>query len=205
LAFNINRFKADGLQFGGSRPSLFEVILSAPGSLGQNILPRARFLIKAAQLPASQIDYIDVPYFGRKIKLAGDRTFMDWQVVVMNDEDFDLRAMFEAWSNKINTIISNRMDEVVAPLAYKTDMQVIQYTKTGDIARSYNFAGAFPYNIDAMQLDWDAVNTIGEFGVTFAYDYWEPLEQRSAARQKLYDVYDVQLPGDGAASRDILG
>jgi hypothetical protein len=204
LSFNINQFKANGLQFNGSRPSLFKVLLSAPAGVGVNILPRSEFLVKAASLPAMSIDYIDVPYMGRKIKVAGDRTYQDWNVTVMNDEDFGLRAMFETWNNMMNVVVSNVLDESVAPSGYKVDMQVLQMTKTGDVARSYNFVGAFPYMIDAMPLGWEMTNQIGEFGVTFAYDWWEPLDQQSAAQTKLYDTYEVQLPGDGTALRDNL-
>ena len=104
MGFNIDNFKSNGLILGGARPSLFKVIMqfpSAPGIEGDSA--RASFLIRAAQLPASTVDPIDVPYFGRKIKVAGDRTYPEWTMRIMSDEDFTLRTMFEAWSQMINT------------------------------------------------------------------------------------------------------
>jgi hypothetical protein len=202
MTFNINAFKADGFQFDGARPALFEVTLSAPPNVGSSILPRSRFLVKAATLPASFVDYIDVGYFGRKIKVHGDRVFQDWQITIINDEDFALRAMFEAWSNKMNTHISNRYDPALSVRDYKQDLQITQFTKKGEIARSYNIVGAFPTQISDIVMDWDSQNQIEYFDVRLAYDYWEPLEQNSASRTKLYDRYDSQLPGDGVALRD---
>ena len=139
------------------------------------------------RLPASTVGSVDVGYFGRKIKLSGDRTFADWSVTVMNDEDFALRNAFEEWSNLMNTMVSNRLSPAVAgPVgggsltSYKADMIVQQFAKDGPgdesgILRQYVFVGAFPTNIGAIGLDWDTTNTVESFDVTFAYDYWEPL------------------------------
>lgn len=198
MGFNIDSFKANGLIYGGARPSLFKVIMqfpSAPGIEGDS--ERASFLIRAAQLPASTVDPVDVPYFGRKIKVAGDRTFADWTVTVMNDEDFKLRNDFEAWLNYINTHISNRSASADgSPENYKVDVQVIQFGKAGPgddsgIIRSYSLVGAFPTSVDAISLDWDTTNAIETFDVTFAYDYWIPI----AAGPRPSD-YPVELAGD---------
>jgi hypothetical protein len=199
MAFNIESFKSNGLIYGGARPSLFKVIMGFPqGAAGIQADPqRASFLIRAAQLPASTVDPIDIPYFGRKIKIAGDRTFADWTITVMNDEDFQLRNSFEAWLNYINTHVSNRSGEGnIIPSDYKVAIEVQQYGKAGPsdeagIIRSYLLSGAFPTSVDAISLDWDTTNTVETFDVTFAYDYWEPaLTGFSGAS------YPTSLPGD---------
>ncbi len=180
MAFNVNNFRANGLKLGGARPSLFEVTITPPSGVGQpGGVQRIPFLVRAAQLPAMTVDPVEVPYFGRKIKLAGDRTFADWTVTVMNDEDFQLRSLFENWSNKINSIVGNVGS--TPPNAYKTTATVFQFGRTagnasgpGSIIRSYTFNGLFPTNIDAIALDWDTTNTIETFDVTFSYDWWEP-------------------------------
>lgn len=177
MSFNINRFKADGLREGGARPTQFEVELTVPAPVltnEANLSERARFLIKAAQLPPMQVDPINVFYFGRSIKVAGDRSYPDWPITVLNDADFALRKLFEKWSNKINTIISNRLDADVAPLNYKTDLYVTQYKNTGAVAAKYKIVGAWPVLVDAIGLDHGAVNTIEEFPVVLSYDWWEP-------------------------------
>ena len=117
---------------------------------------------------------VQVPYFGRFIKLEGNRTYPDWEVTIMNDEDFVLRRMFEIWSNQMNLAVSNVMDPVVFPLGYKQDAHVTQYGKTGDTLAVYQFKGLWPKVISPIGLDWGQQNAIEEFQVVFAYDYWIP-------------------------------
>jgi hypothetical protein len=174
MAFNINNFKTNGLSFGGARPSLFEVRVALPYSL-PNGESRSKFVFtcRASSIPASSIAPVEVPYFGRKIKLAGDRSFADWNVTVMNDEDYGVRRMFEQWSSSINTHETNRKREV--DNQYKgVNSEVIQFGKTGptDVIAKYIFVGLFPLEISAMELDWDSTNQIQTFNVTFAYDYY---------------------------------
>lgn len=183
MAFNINTFRSSGLVFGGVRPSLFEVTLSPPTALGFSPegIRKLTFTAQASSIPESALQAIEVPYFGRKIKIAGDRTFADWRVTIMNDEDFSVRSMFEKWSNALNRHVNNvRQADLVTNLDYKADMEVIQYSKTGPEngdgqgLRSYRIVGAFPTTVDAMELDWNTTNQVQTFNVTIAYDYWEP-------------------------------
>lgn len=174
MAFNIADFKASGLQFNGARPTQFEVIMTPPLVIGANIKGRLKFLIKATQIPPAIIDRVNVPYFGRDIALSGDRTFPDWTITVMNDADFAARTMFEAWSNKMNALVSNYMSRDVFPLDYKADMQVRQFAMDGQVAREYTIHGGFPTQIAPISLDWDAKSRIEEFDVTIAYDWWTP-------------------------------
>ena len=71
---------------GGARPNLFEVELAFPTavSIDNDILSKARFLVKAAALPASTVSPIEIPFRGRILKIAGDRTFETWTITVMN-------------------------------------------------------------------------------------------------------------------------
>lgn len=176
--FNINTFKTDGLQYGGARPSLFEIILTIPDGVAADSgsASKLRFTARAASLPAAQIGIVEVGYFGRRIKLAGDRVFPDWTISVMNDEDFLVRSMFEKWSNSLNRLESNLRDSAYGSgeNSYKADIEIVQYTKDGAVARSYIMVGAFPTNVDAIELGWDAQNQIETFNVTFSYDYWLP-------------------------------
>ncbi len=187
--FNVSSFRANGLRFGGARPTLFTVTLTFPaiGEISPDARQQLQFVCRTASLPESIINPVQVPYFGRKIKLAGDRDIADWQVTIMNDEDFHLRNAFEAWHNAMNTIISNRLDERVAGIvpqfgnSYKTTGLVTQFKKTGPgeidgdgAAKTYKFDGMFPIQVDPIRLDWDAPNQIEEFNVTFALDWWEP-------------------------------
>ena len=114
-----------------------------------------------------------MPYFGRKIKIAGDRTFAEWTVTVFNDEDFLVRNAMEQWMNSINSHQENiREFGSASPLQYKSQAQVTQYSKTGVPVRTYNFNGLFPTNISNIQLDWNTTDDFERFDVTFQYDWW---------------------------------
>lgn len=119
-------------------------------------------------MPASTIQPINVPYFGRQLKLAGDRTFEAWSVTVINDEDFLIRNAMEEWSNKINRLQRN-IREINK---YKSQAQVTQFGKDGSKLRIYEFNGIFPTSISAIDLGWDQDNAYETFQVTFEYDYW---------------------------------
>jgi hypothetical protein len=110
-----------------------------------------------------------VPYFGRQVKYAGGRTFADWTVTVINDEDFAIRNSMEEWMNFINSHDSNSRG---LPQQYKSTGQVTQYSKDGSPLRTYVFEGMFPISVDGIQLDWSQTDSIEEFGVTFQYDLW---------------------------------
>jgi hypothetical protein len=184
MPFNINDFRSEGLVYGGARPSLFEVDVVFPTAIeAPDSSRRLSFLARASQIPAMSLGTVEVPYFGRRIKLAGDRVFSDWSISVMNDEDFYLRSIFEKWSNAMNRIVGNVSELGPQEAAgYKGTAIVKQYSKRGASTpgaqaaaiRSYKFVGIFPTTIDAISLDWDATNQIQTYGVTFAYDWWEP-------------------------------
>lgn len=199
MPFNISSFKANGLVYGGARPSLFNVYLSVPAGIGiDNVsVNKFRFVCKSAEIPASAIGAIDVGYFGRKIKVAGDRSFGDWGVVVMNDEDYSVRALFEAWSNAMNRMIANVRDPNLSQEQYKVDLEVIQYAKDGIEVRSYKLVGAFPTEIGPMTLDWDQQNAIEQFGVTFAYDLWVPIIESSDKKAGGVNAYGNLVDVDG--------
>ena len=134
----ISDFKSR-LSGGGARPNLFEVELAFPDAVAidNDVLQKARFLVKAAALPASTIAPIDVPFRGRILKIAGDRTFETWTITVINDTDFVLRSAFEKWMNTINKMSDGT--GVVDPEAYQKDATVKQLDRDGSVLRSYKF------------------------------------------------------------------
>ena len=180
MAFNINDFKSRGLTKGGVRPSLFQVDISPNVGEDSITLDKFTFTCRASEVPAATIEPVPVPYFGRQVKLAGDRTYADWTVTVMNDEDYLVRNMFEDWSNQINQFVGNL--KLLQGNTYKsTDAVVTQFSKDGSKIRAYQFVGIFPIVISNMALDWDNTNTIQTLDVTFAYDYWVPVQGGTAS------------------------
>lgn len=201
MPFNIAAFKANGLVYGGARPSLFNVFLTVPVGIGIDLVSvdKFRFVCRAAEIPESTISNIEIPYFGRKIKVAGERSFADWSVTVMNDEDFSVRAMLEAWSNAINRMVANVRDPNLAAEQYKADIEIVQYGKAGDILRSYMLVGAFPTQLSGISLSWDSQNAVEEFTTNFAYDYWVPLIEASDKKAGGVNIYGPNALIDGPA------
>lgn len=183
LAFNIEQFRSNGLVNGGSRPNQYQIIFAAPLGLSTNVAYQLSFLTKAASIPAMSIGTIELPYFGRVLKEAGDRRYRPWDCTVMLDEDFEQRAFFESWNNKLNYAVSNMRDPALsdstvgAASSYKIDIQINQLTKTGDVAYSYMLVGAWPSNVGQMRLAWEQRDQIHEFDVEFEYDYFVPYFQ----------------------------
>lgn len=165
MSFNINEMRSQ-LVYGGARQNLFQVRISNPANNSGDL--KTPFMVQAAQIPESQVGVIPVFYFGRQMKLAGDRTFGDWTVTVLNDEDFLIRNAMEEWSNRINRFEANIRDIG----RYKSNATVIQYAKNGSAIREYKFDGIFPSVISPIELDWANTDQIESFQVTFTYDYW---------------------------------
>ena len=74
MAFNINEIRSQ-LALGGARPTLFQVNITNPANAAGDL--KTPFLVRASQVPASTLGFIEVPYFGRKVKIAGDRAFAE--------------------------------------------------------------------------------------------------------------------------------
>jgi hypothetical protein len=186
MAFNVSQF-TNQLVNDGARPNLFQISLPGlPTPLGTNQLQnvsnpssRLSFMAKAAQLPGSSIGQVPLYYFGREVKFAGNRTFADWQLTIINDEDFTIRTSLETWMNYINSNAGNVRATGTGPQlitqsgqSYALDATVNQYGKNGNIIQAYNFVGMFPIDISPIDLDWGSNDAIEEFTVTFAYQYW---------------------------------
>ncbi len=171
--FNVSEFKS-ALQYGGARNTLFSIQLIPPPGLARLSaqLTTIPLLARAAAIPESNLGLIPVPYFGRTVKIAGDRTFQPWEVTIINDEDFALRNALEDWSNSINQMRGNVRLGDAANLSYKANANVTQYSKTGETLRTYSFEGLYPATVFGIDLAWNQVDTIEEFRVSFEYDEW---------------------------------
>lgn len=184
----IDRFKSR-LSGGIARPNLFEVVLTFPDGVVDpsvnDLDSKVRFLVKGAALPASTVTPINIPFRGRNLKIAGDRTFDVWTVTVINDTDFAIRGSFERWMNSIAKVSDNSGN--TNPVDYQTDAIVHQLGRapvTGagsaqdsavdqPILRSYQFHGIWPTNISAIALSYDNTDAIEEFDVELQVQWWE--------------------------------
>ena len=168
---NISDFKAK-LAGGGARANQFKVTMPFPGyaSVGGEIEELA-FLCRATSIPSMEITNINVPFRGRAIKIAGDRTIPSWSVTVYNDTNFRLRNAFERWQNGINNMTDN--EGLTNPVDYQVDAFVDHLDRNGNTIKSYTLRGVFPTDIAAIDLSYDEATAIEEFSVTFAYQYFE--------------------------------
>ena len=186
MAYTIESFKT-AMKGGGARPNLFEVELTSfPGSDAESFsASNFQMLCKAAQLPASNIASIDVPFRGRTFKVAGDRTFDPWTVTIINDEDFTIRNSMERWMQIIGQYGDG--SGKVNPAEYQVNAVVRQLSRnaskegkgvsTGQGLKGvaqYKFYGIFPTAISSIELSYDSSDTIEEFTVDFAVQYWTP-------------------------------
>ena len=165
----------------GVKPNMFMVDVNFPGSLGKSAddLETTNIMCKSAALPGSNLGVIEVPFRGRTVKIAGDRTFDTWTVTFFNDKDFKLRAFFEEWANKINTHEANTSELFVpnSSTGYTADLKVKQLEKddttTGSILRSYTLFYCFPTNVSQIDLAYDSNDQIEEFTVEWQYSYFK--------------------------------
>jgi hypothetical protein len=183
----LNDFK-NRISGGGARPNLFECELNFPeaalgGASLNDISDKTRFLVKAAALPGSTINVIDIPFRGRNLKIAGDRTFDPWTITVINDVDFTIRNAFERWMNYMNKHEDNSGE--LDPSLYQKDMKVYQLGKAGmnnmstdgnmQVLKAYAFYGTFPTSISSIDLSYDQADTIEEFTVDLQVQWWDAL------------------------------
>jgi hypothetical protein len=171
----ITDFKSK-LAGGGARANLFEVVLSFPDSAptDTNVLDKSRFLIKTAALPASTIGPVNVPFRGRILKLAGDRTFEAWNVTVINDTDFAIRSALENWINSINRV--SDATGSTDPALYQADAFVYQLDRNGETLRAYHMYDIFPTNLAQIALSTETTDAIEEFTCEFQVQWWEAIK-----------------------------
>jgi hypothetical protein len=175
MAFNVAEFRANMIG-DGARPNLFQVSLTFPTVASNSVAAgqKTTFMAKAAQLPGSTVGTVPMFYFGRELKFAGNRTFTDWTLQIINDEDFTVRNSIESWMNAINSHAGNVRNAAAAnPAGYTVDATVTQYGKTGEPLKTYKFVGLYPLDLAPIDLDWGSNDTIEEYAVTFAYQWWE--------------------------------
>ena len=167
--FRVDDFKSK-LVGGGARPNLFRATINFPSYAGGNS-ELTSFMCKAAQLPSSVIAQIDVPFRGRQLKIAGDRTFENWNVTVIQESTMEVRNSFERWLNGINEHVNGT--GLVNPVDYQADMLVEQLDRNDNVIKAVNIRGAYPVNLGAIELSYETTDALAEYTIEWAYQYWE--------------------------------
>ena len=165
----VDDFKSK-LRGGGARPNLFKATINFPAYAGGD--PElTSFLCEAAQLPGSTMGTIVVPFRGRQLKMAGDRTFAEWTVTIINDTDFAVRNSMERWMNGMNAHSANT--GLASPIAYEADLRIEQLDRAGESVKKYTFRGAFPTDLSPIDVNYATTDDIERFTTTFQYQYFD--------------------------------
>ena len=185
---------------GGARSNLFEVEIEYPIEIAVDTSANGpkefgKFMIKAAEIPASNLGNIPVPFRGRVLPIAGDRTFDPWTVTIINDTNFRIREAMEVWSNSINDLQTSQGS--INPVDYQTSAKVKQLSRQGGVdpgditvLREYRFEGIYPNVVSEIALDYGATDQIEEFQVTFNYLF--------------YSVTDGETLGNSGGIQDLI-
>lgn len=168
MPLDIARFRSNLID-GGARPSLFQMEITGPLGLNFNLAP---YHIRVASIPPTTVTPIVQKFAGRELKFAGQRTYPNLSVTILNDEGFTIRRQLETWMNAINErTLNTRSAAVIETLGSAV---ITQYAKTGSVIATYQFTNLFPVTMAEIALDWSQDGAIEEYTVEFAYDYYTP-------------------------------
>ena len=172
----------------GVKPNMFLVDVKFPDALskGGEDLKLTNILCKSAALPGSNLGVIEVPFRGRTVKIAGDRTFDTWSATFFNDKNMELRGLFEEWANQLNTHEANTAPRFLpdtASTGYMASLYVTQLEKDdkegGSAIRTYKLHHCFPTNISQIDLAYDSNDQIEEFTVEWQYSFFTAQKENS--------------------------
>ena len=172
MPFTITQFRSEiSKQKNLARPNLFEVNVTGRSGAIANMMP---FMAKIATIPPSTMGVVEVPYFGRQVKVPGNRTFDNLSITILNDENFSIRNQLEAWMATMNSHVGNTQGDTLAGLTTNTSVTIKHYGVAGgnDVLGEWKFVNCFPINLGEIALDWGSNDTVEEYTVDWAYDYW---------------------------------
>ena len=168
---NLSGFTS-ALQGGGARANQFTVTMSGAGAQGAALQGNQfSFLCRSAQIPALTIGEVAVPYRGRTIYLAGDRTYDAWTVTIYNDRAYSVRSVLENWMDDMSDIGGTSKSNTLSSAAYYGQAQVMQLDRSNNPIRVYMLHGLWPTTLDAIDLSYDANDAVEEFGATFRFNW----------------------------------
>ena len=171
MPFTITQFRSEiSKQKNLARPNLFEVNVTGK-AINNALVP---FMAKIASIPTSTMGVVEVPYFGRQVKVPGNRTFDNLSITILNDENFSIRNKIEEWMAQMNSHVGNVQTGALADLTTNTTVSIKHYGVAGgnDSLGEWKFVNCFPVALGEIALDWGSNDTVEEYTVDWAYDYW---------------------------------
>ena len=159
----IDEFKAQ-LIGGGPTANRFKIFIPRAGN-------RIEFLAKAGNIPAATLGVVEVQWRGSVLKLAGDRTFENWTVSIINDSEFSARTALEAWQTEIQELDGGNGATTTDYLISRAFVE--QLDKSDAVLARYEFFNMFPLSIGSIELSHETVDALEQFDVEFAFSHWE--------------------------------
>lgn len=174
MVVQLEQFK-QRLAGGGARSNLFQVnVKTWKGNSAPADNDAEDFLVEAASMPASNVGVVEIPFRGRRLKIAGDRTFEPWTMTVINDTGFSIRNALESWMHQINK--HQDATGLTNPVEYCSDIEIKQLAKNGEVLKAYTLRNAWPSDLSAIDVSYASENEVERFTCTWQYDYWEATE-----------------------------
>jgi len=173
---SINTFRDKFL--GGTRQNRFSVYGAFPTLTGMGadggFLGEERLLVKAAQFPPATMGIIPVPFRGRIAKVPGDRQYLEWQIVVLDDAEGSIYNRFQKWNTLMNDPAQNTQDSGWTDAAGGglTNWAIQHFNLEGEPIKTAVLTNCWPVEVGAIDLSYDLLDTVVEFPVTIAYDYY---------------------------------
>ena len=160
------------LRDGGARANQFEVNITGGPAAILTTSQDFRFLCKSTSVPALTMGEIAVPYRGRQIYVAGDRTYETWAITVISDRGMMMRSAFEQWQSFLGDIggTTNRSSIGDSPSQYYGSALIKQKDRNDATLRTYRLFDVWPTSVDAMEFAYETEGLM-EFGVTFRFNH----------------------------------
>ena len=161
----------------GIRPNLYQVTSSS----GLTITGDEALLIKSASMPSASLGVVTIPFKGREVKRAGDRTFTDWTISVLCDQANEIHSRFITWSNGFMALGDttrglNYAQWTVAPLSVASapGAQGYQPIAADTVAgKTIILKQCWPSEVGSIDFSYDSTDAVAEFSVTIGFDHWD--------------------------------
>lgn len=170
---SLGQFKG---KFGqGIRPNLYTVTSSG----GFELTEDEALLIKAAAMPSASLGVVTIPFKGREVKRAGDRTFTDWTISVLCDDANAIHEKFIQWSQGFMGLADTTRglsyaQWTVAPLSVAASGTGTQTIAASDIAgKAITLVDCWPSEVGTIDFSYDSTDAVAEFSVTIGFDHWK--------------------------------
>ena len=176
MAFTVSEFKSNiSSAGGGARPALYRISVTARDT-SFSFSDNESLLVKTTAIPTATIAPLTVNYAGRAYKWNGFRTYDNWTVTVINDEDFGIRNKMMQWMRLMGGKFDGERnsgygDQLLGKQFFDGDATVKQLSTSGGVKQTYKFDYLWPTEIAGIPVDWSS-DAIQEYTITFAYDYW---------------------------------